>query len=267
MRYKTASYSTTGLRKVNQDRYAEFTFKGVKIMLVCDGNGGQGGEVVADFAAKSLSGEVLYGLSRLKQVSLKKLQHIGSKAVSKTAKDINNLKFLCPNLSSCGTTLTLIFIHKSTVITFWVGDSPAMLHKNGKLIKLTDPPHTLAEMLIAQGSSRESIEKQAGLSSTLTRCIGFKDAAPDMNIVTCKPPFSVVVASDGIDYIPENELENIFKEIHLVECLPSKIIVSALENGSTDNITVTATKVKVNSKRRTKRKRMRRRKHGGLRYV
>ena len=118
MRYLTASDSIIGLRKVNQDRYIDFNLKGVKTMAVCDGNGGHGGNVIADHAVKSLSGEVLYGLSRLKQVSLKKLQYIGEKAISRTAEDIDNLKFLCPQLRSCGTTLTLMFIHKSNVIAF-----------------------------------------------------------------------------------------------------------------------------------------------------
>lgn len=267
MRYLTASDFTKGLRKVNQDRCAEFNLKGIKTMVICDGNGGHGGEVVADYAAKSLVEEVLYGLSRLKQVSLKKLQYIGKKAISRTAEDISNLKFLCPNLSSCGTTLTLVFIRKSTVITFWVGDSPAMLYRNGKIVKLANPPHTLAEKLISEGISRESIEQQSSLASSLTRCIGFKDTEPSMNVVTSKPPFSVVVASDGIDYIPENKLNDIFSETHLIECLPGKIIVSALEHGSSDNITVVATKVKAQPKRKIRHKRIRRRKRGGLRYV
>lgn len=91
----------------------------------------------------------------------------------------------------------------------------------------------------------------------MTRCVGFKNAEPGMSVKTCKPPFTVAIASDGIDYIPENKLTDIFNEIHLTECLPGKIIISALENGSSDNITVVATKVKAET----------RRKIGGLRYV
>ena len=142
-----------------------------------------------------------------------------------------------------------------------------MLYKKGKLIKLSNPPHTLAEMLISEGGSRESIKKQPGLSATLTRCIGFQNTEPSMNIVKCKPPFSVVIASDGIDYIPENELEHIFREIHLTECLPGKIIFSALEHGSSDNITVVATKVKAQTKYGARHKRVKRQKRGGLKYV
>lgn len=267
MRYVTASDSIKGLRKINQDRYIEFTLKGVKTMILCDGNGGNGGQTIADRATKSVAGEAVYRLSRLKQVSPEILQHIGKKVISRTAEDIKNLKTLCPDLSSCGTTLTLVFIHKSTVITFWVGDSPAVLYKNNKLLKLTNPPHTLAERLIAQGGSRESIEKQSSLSSSLTRCIGFKDTEPSLKVVTFKPPFSVMIASDGIDYIPENKLKDIFNQTHLTECLPGKIIISALEHNSSDNITVVATKVKAQPRRKIRRKRVRRRKRGGLRYV
>lgn len=267
MRYLTAADSTTGLREVNQDRYAEFNINGVKTMILCDGNGGHGGEMVAEYAVKFLAGEVQFGLSRIKQITLKKLQYVGQKAIKKTAEDIKNLKFLCPNFSSCGTTLTLVFIHNFTVITLWVGDSPAILFKNDRLTKLADPPHTLAEMLIAKGESRENIEKQPGLSSTLIRCIGFKNAEPGMSVKTCKPPFTVIIASDGIDYIPENKLTDIFDEVRLTECLPGKIIISALENGSSDNITVVATKVKAETSRKIRNRRFKRKKIGGLRYV
>ena len=117
MRYLTTADSTIGLREVNQDRYAEFNINGIKTMILCDGNG-KTGEIVAECTVKFLAGEVQYGLSRTKQITLKKLQHVGQAAIKKTAEDIKNLKFLCPNLSSCGTTLTLVFIHNSTVITF-----------------------------------------------------------------------------------------------------------------------------------------------------
>ncbi|MDD5766941.1 MAG: serine/threonine-protein phosphatase, partial [Candidatus Marinimicrobia bacterium] len=220
MKYITAADSIMGLRKTNQDRYAEFSIKNIKIMCLADGNGGQGGEIIANYAIKSLAEELFYELARLRKATLNRLVHIGKEAIRRTAEDIDTLKFLCPNLSSCGTTLTLVFIYKSAVITLWVGDSPAILYQNGKITRLVNPPHTLAEMLIARGESRESIEKQAGLSSTLTRCIGFKNTTPGINMTICKPPFSVIVASDGIDYIPDDELEKIFNETHLTECLP-----------------------------------------------
>jgi serine/threonine protein phosphatase PrpC len=267
MRYLTSSNSTTGLRKTNQDRHAEFTVKDVKIMAVCDGNGGKGGEIIADYALKSLIGEALHGLSLLQKVSVKKLKSLGEKAIAVTAKDIVNLKMLFPDLANCGTTITLIFVWKNTVITLWVGDSPALLHNRNKLEKLAAPPHTLAEMLIAQGQSREDIERQSCLSSSLTRCIGFNDTRPSCKITSRKPPFSVVVASDGIDYIPPYEIKDIFSKTKALERLPGKIINSALGNGSSDNITVVATKVKPQVRRNIRRKHSKRRKTGGLRYV
>jgi len=88
-----------------------------------------------------------------------------------------------------------------------------------------------------------------------------------MNITTCKLPFTVIVASDGIDYISQNELKDIFTHTHLTECLPDKIIISALENGSSDNITVVATKVKAPSDHKAGKQRSKRGKLGGIRYV
>lgn len=266
MQYNTASDSNIGRRKINQDRYAEFGFKDIKTMIIADGNG-YGGEIIADCAVKSLKGEILYSLSSVKQVSLKKLQYIGEKAISITAEYINNLKLMYPAFHSGGTTLSLVFVYKSSMVTaYWIGDSPIIAYKNWKIVNLANPPHTLAEMLIAQGESRESIEKQSSLASTLTRCIGFQDAAPSMSVMTFKPPFLIVVASDGINYIPESKLQDIFDQTHLVECLPGKIISTSLENACSDNVTVIATKVKALPKRKIRCKRFRQRKHR-IRYV
>ncbi len=267
MKYLSASATTTGLRQVNQDRSSEFTINGVKIMLLCDGNGGKGGEVIADCAARFLSGEIVYGLSRMEKVTLRKLIQLGRNAIKHTTEDIDNLKFLCQNLNSCGTTLTLVLIYKATVITFWVGDSPCLLYCPSQLSSLACPSHTLAEMLISQGEDREKIEKQTSLASTLTRCIGFKDATPSVNVKVCKPPFSVAIASDGIDCIPKEKIGDIFAKTHLTECLPDKIIISALEHGSSDNITVVATKVKEYPRSKMRRKLILHKKRRRLGYV
>jgi len=262
MKYHSASDTTIGLRSINQDRCLEFTFKGVKVMMLCDGNGGDGGEVVADYAVRFLSGEIVRELSRMEQIKLKKLLPLGEEAIRHTAEAIDHLKSRGSDFASCGTTLTLVFIYKAAVITFWVGDSPAMLFQHGELTRLASPPHTLAELLIEQGESRENVMKQPSLSSTLTRCIGFKNATPSVNIVRPKPPFSVVIASDGINYIPEDMLQKIFAQVHMTTCLPKEIIASALEHGSDDNITVVATKVKARLKPKMRKNQVARKRRG-----
>jgi serine/threonine protein phosphatase PrpC len=243
MTYIKAAKSITGLRETNQDCFAEFVFKNIQFMLVCDGNGGEDAEKVALSAAEYFIGALVYRLSHEEDIDEGTIQRIGIEAIKRTADSIYNLKRVCPKFSSCGTTLTLVCIYKSTVIAFWVGDSPAIIRKGDKVILLTDPLHTLSEHLIAQGTPQEDVVNQKGLSSILTRCIGHKDAKPDTKIMKLQPPFTVIVASDGIDDLPNDGLKAILSKNCLTKELPEKLINASLQHGSTDNITVAATKV------------------------
>ncbi len=243
MNYLKASKSITGLRESNQDCFAEFSVKDIECMLVCDGNGGENAEKVALCAAEYFIGAFVYGISHEDNIAEDSIRNIGVEAINRTSEAIMNLKRVCPKFSSCGTTLTMVCIYNSTVIAFWVGDSPAIVQTGDKMILLTNPPHTLSEHLISQGDSREEVEKQKGLSSILTRCIGHKDATPDVNVMNLKPPFTVIVASDGIDYLPGEELKSILSRNRLTKELPGELIDASYASGSTDNITVLATRV------------------------
>jgi serine/threonine protein phosphatase PrpC len=255
MNYVKASKSITGLRETNQDCFAEFAFKDIECMLVCDGNGGEEAEKISLSAAEYLIGALIYRLSHEEHISEETIRSIGIEAINRTAESIHNLKRVCPIFSPCGTTMTLVCIYKSTVIAFWVGDSPAIIQKGNNMFLLTDPPHTLSEHLIAQGKTREEVSSQKGLSSILTRCIGHKDATPDVNVMTFQPPFTVIVASDGIDNLPGEELKAIMSQNRFTKELPDELIKASLEYGSTDNITVATTKV-LRVPKRLRRRRM-----------
>jgi serine/threonine protein phosphatase PrpC len=250
MKYITATKSITGLRENNQDNCLSLSYRNVNTLLVCDGNGGTGGEKISQSAVKAIIGEIFYHLYREKRITLRLICKIGFAAIANAARQIELLKKDQPQLEPCGTTATLIFSMGSTVVALWVGDSPGLICKDGQLIRLTDPPHTLSELLIKQGSSRESIEKQVGLSSILTCCLGHSDSKPDYKVIKFRPQsqFIVLAASDGINTLPQDKLLEIITSTRLTKNLPAKIVGASLAYGSDDNITVAATKVSGNKR-------------------
>ena len=232
------SKSVRGKREINQDDFASFQSRGVKVLLVCDGNGGRGAEKFSKAIVKTVMGEISYTLPRMGKITIEELKILGLATVKKTAEQAEMLKSHCQDLSSAGTTITLVLIYNSTVLAFWVGDSPAMIYRNGEIIRLTEPLHNLKEMLISQGGDKESISMQDGLGSILMRCIGHSECEPDFKIMEMKPPFLVLVASDGISNLPEKRLSEIIRMNLFESTLPEKIIGESLEYGSDDNITV-----------------------------
>lgn len=238
MYWMTYSKSICGKREVNQDDFAALQSRGVKAIIVCDGNGCKDAEKLAQEIVKTSIGEISYALLKMGKVTSEKLKDLGLSTVRRSAEQALMLKNHFKHLSSAGTTITLILIHGCTVFAFWVGDSPAMIYQNGRILRLTDPLHNLKEMLISEGLDKESISMQHGLSSVLMRCIGHSECEPDFKIMEMKTPFLVLAASDGIANLPEKKLLGIVKWNLFDKNLPDKIVNASLEAGSDDNITV-----------------------------
>jgi len=230
----TSSKSVTGLREVNQDRHAHFRMRDVEILLVCDGNGGEGAEKLSGLVTSLGIGLISYALLKNRAPSFAFLKELGLSTIERCASQAKLMKAG----NEWGTTMTLVLIHRCKLMAFWVGDSPASIYKAGKLERLTEPLHTLKEELIDLGESRELISMQKGLSSILTRCIGHSADKPEFREIDILPPYVVLVASDGIGALPEEELAKIVARTGLMRELPEKIIDASLKHGSDDNITV-----------------------------
>ncbi|GEM_PF-2943017 len=240
MYWLTYAKSVRGRREVNQDDFATFQSRGVKVMIVCDGNGGVFGEKFSEAILKSCLGEVSYALPRMGKINIEGLQTLSLAAVGKVSEHAGMLKRCNPELAACGTTITLVLIYNSAVVASWVGDSPAIVYQSGKITKLTNPLHNLKEMLINGGEDKESVSKQ-DIGSVLMRCIGHRECEPDFRILEMKPPFLVLVASDGIADLPEKSMVEIIRRNLFEGSLPDKLIGASLEYGSDDNITVVST--------------------------
>jgi len=236
-----------GLRDYQQDCFACCTINNLSLLIIADGNGGDGGFELAKTACKSLVSIISFDLAQGKQQTIEteeQLNEIGLNAINKTARQVRVVKDQ-NEWQDAGTTITLVVVTEKYVGTFWIGDSPAYVYDSEYLIQLNHPLHTLAESLIQEGQPRKEIAKQPSLSSILIRCAGHDNCTPDSKIIKIRKPFSIIAGSDGsLDYCPKSKIIQILKKKLNHSCdideVAFQIVSDALEAGSDDNCTLVA---------------------------
>jgi len=245
MKIITTAKSVKGIRKVQQDRFGHIRIGDNAIMVVADGNGGNGGGELAEIAVKETISSLCFEFSQEKyQAALtdEALKTLGLNAVNYAAQKVMLEKFEIDEWADAGTTITLVIVTPLSVGAFWIGDSPAYLYCLGELTKLTTPAHTLLEKLTAE-SPNEELKQQHGLNSILTRCAGHTECKPDYVIVPLEWTATVIVGSDGVfNFIPQEELLNMLKSSSCwnIFNLPKNLLWKAFENATDDNMTVVA---------------------------
>lgn len=239
LRINAKGCSVKGLREVQQDRFGFIVHDDKAALVVADGNGGAGGGELAEVAVKSALAELSFRFSnRISIDSEKSLESLGIETLNLTANRVMWVKNSFDEWEGAGSTITCIIITPSLVGTFWIGDSPAAIYQSGILTRLTWPVHTLAEMLIEQGQSREELENQPRLNSILTRCLGHDSAEPSSKIVRVTGEALVMAGSDGVfGYLKDKDLSAMLQP-GFSEALSEEIVNQSLNNGSDDNCTI-----------------------------
>lgn len=247
MKVLTAGTSRKGNREENQDFWARLSVEGVTFLIVADGNGGgQGGRELAETAVKTAISWVCVELSQGRRIeSEEDIREVGIEVIQHVTQKVLKEKELHEDWCEAGTTITLVLLVSEVLGVFWIGDSPCYLYSSGEIRLLTNPVHTLAEMLIESGETRESLANQPGLNSVLTRCVGHDSCEPSAKVIKVKEPCLVLVGSDGVfGHVSEEEVKDIIG-LGLATCfevqeLSNSIVQKALDNGSDDNASVVA---------------------------
>ena len=230
--------SEKGLRESQQDRYAYIQVNDAVILGVADGNGGYGGDELAESVLKSAISYGCWYLSQNRNICNKdELKKLGLNSIKSATKEAMRLKESRNDWTEAGTTITFVIATPIFIGVFWVGDSPAYLFNRGKLKQLTKP-HTLFEMLLKEGTSREALEQQPSLNSVLVRCVGHTECKPDFVMLPYEQETIVFVGSDGVfGFLSEQEICDILQNSNFYD-IPKQFVQKALGNGSNDNLSV-----------------------------
>jgi serine/threonine protein phosphatase PrpC len=141
-------------------------------------------------------------------------------------------------LAGMGTTLTAALFHKDRAHFAHVGDSRALLVRDGRTTQLTEDHSWIAEQVKA-GILSESEARESKFRHIITRSVGFeREVDIDLFGVTVLPGDCFLLCSDGMtNYVGPDELARITTNTYYAK-VPQLLIDLANDRGGDDNITV-----------------------------
>ena len=148
-------------------------------------------------------------------------------------------------MKGMATTLVSVVVTNSSAVVGHVGDSRAYLFRDSRLKRLTKDHSLVQEQL---DNCKISL-KQASNSEyghVITRCVGkYPEVQPDVSTHSLQAGDMVLMCTDGIsDVLSDSNLEDLLAEHrHNQTTLVNRLIESADENGSTDNMTAVVAKI------------------------
>ena len=231
LRFQYAGRSHPGLVRDNNE---DAGFAGPTLQLVADGVGGAAaGEVASATAAyvtsalalasaRSPGTDLVELLARAAQLAHEQLQ-VG------TAAD--------PTRTGMGTTLTALLTDGVHVALCHVGDSRAYLYRDGRLDRLTRD-HTLVQTFVDEGLiSPDEARHHPRRNVVLQAVEAGYPPAPDITLVDARVGDRLLVCSDGLSDLVEDEQIRGCLEDAEADLAVRSLVDAALAGGGTDNVT------------------------------
>ena len=166
-------------------------------------------------------------------------------------KNADNDEFVKEN-KDCGSTAAIVFIKDNVAHCAYVGDSRALLERNGKINFVTQDhiPNKLDESLRIIKAGGVIFERRVNGFLSITRAFG--DYILDKKLIIADPDYEeiplttehkfLVLASNGLWNMVSNEevvgILNAKKSIQDMNLLAKMLAIFAVHRGSRDNITV-----------------------------
>ena len=231
LRFGSAGRSHPGLVRTNNE---DSGFAGPTLQLVADGVGGAAaGEVasatvayvtsaLALAASRSAGADLLDVLARAVRLSHEQLR-------AGTAQD--------PARTGMGTTLTALLTDGVQVALVHVGDSRAYLLRDGELTQLTRDQTYVQTLVDAGVITREQVRLHPRRNVVLQAVDADRPAVPDLALVDVRVGDRLLVCSDGLSDLVEDEEVRACLEQPSREDAVAALVAAALAAGGRDNVT------------------------------
>ena len=236
MRLRFHGLSDIGLaRTKNQDVW--FADPELGFFALADGIGGRkGGEVAAQVTIQSLASFIkkLSSLTNHFQ-NQKDLTFSIRKGIDEVNQTVHLMSSERSHLQGMGSTLCCLLHAGDFVYCAHVGDSRIYRYRDSHLEPLTHDHSLFARWLAKNQKDTPSPPK-----NIITRAIGMAPKInPEISCTLAKPDDLYFLCSDGLtDVVDNEELKMILEEEISIEEMAQKMIISAKNKGSGDNITV-----------------------------
>jgi protein phosphatase len=223
-------------RDNNEDRY--FVNEDVHLYIVADGMGGQAAGEQASQIAVDLIPQQL-GFVDAASMEADDVHTAIKDAVIAANEAIIAQGVADPSVQNMGTTVVLAFLMDKHLYVANLGDSPALLLRDGNIETIT-ADHNLAQALYdANTISKEELQNHR-FRHVLWKYLGSKEAeeGPDIHRIAVQSGDRFVLASDGLTGVVTEETirDEVYKKDDPQECAEHLVRV-ALDSGSKDNVT------------------------------
>ena len=235
IKWNTSSDTNVGMvRQVNEDSF--MTKPEVGLWAVADG---MGGYEAGDVASKMI-------VSALAEVSKhdyldKFVDDIEDKII-----DANHRILEYSNIMhdgrTLGSTIISLMIQGQVGVCLWAGDSRLYLLRNNQLQQISRD-HSYVQELLDQGSISEEDAVNHPDGNVITRAVGTsEDLYLDITAFNVQLGDTFLLCSDGLyNAVDEGDIEHHMRS-HDTDNAVKQLIVTALENGAPDNVSIVLVK-------------------------
>lgn len=256
LKISTAALSDVGVvRKANEDSY--FVSKDERLLIVCDGMGGQvAGGLASKIAVETIK-DVFYGV---KEDQILKLSPdldpsfaISSRRLVTAVRLANRRLFSIaakiPKLRGMGTTVVAITFDEIFATMVHVGDSRIFRFSDGEMVQLTEDHSWLNELIEDNELNEEEIETFQQ-KNVITRALGTGPTVKvDIHCEKYKKNDIYILTTDGLhtSVSGEDMKKVILSQNGSLESVTKKLIEKARKRDGTDNITAALAQIRQNS--------------------
>ena len=224
----------TGKRAHNEDcGYVPAASDMLSFIAVSDGMGGHAaGEVASKMTVNGVLDELRHSHEDNPVSALRR-------AIARTNLEVYRAAQDCESLRGMGATLVCAVLGRKRYVVANVGDS-RLYHFDGETIEQVTTDHSLVEMLVQSGSITREEARTHPRRNVITRAIGI-GLSVDIDLFdrSWKPGDVLLLCSDGLSgSVTDERLCSILQQGGSLDALADTMVREALQNGSSDNITV-----------------------------
>lgn len=247
-RWTAAGLSDPGrVREQNEDRWFADTDRG--LFLVADGMGGHAaGALAAEIVIQTLPPllqERIGDSPDLTDPQTHERVRLALIELSDRLREASTGEF---GLDGMGSTVVMALLHGDHALIAHLGDSRALLLRNGRVQPLTHD-HSVVQLLLNHAEITESEAADHPARCQLTRFVGMESALPDVHCFTTERDDVLLLCSDGLTgQVGSADIAHLAEAPRppheLCECL----INAANAAGGKDNVTVVAVRLSPNDR-------------------
>ena len=234
---KIDAFTHTGQKKaLNEDSFA--FHKEQNFCILADGVGGNsGGEI-----ASSLAVDSCYSSLKENEKKFQRSKHIKNieylkLAISNASTKIRSHKLMRPHLQKMSSTIVITKVIKDFFYFAHVGDSQINLVRENCVYTLTKDHLVSSDLKLSSDTKNSNLIKKNILSRSLGE---YTEELIDGSYIEIKAKDCILLSSDGFhNFIEKNTISNMLKK-HIST---KDLVMTALNNGSDDNISLITIKV------------------------